>query len=151
MSENRKERDRIYRNKRRGPDGDIASQIYNSQRWRNYRTWFRNHHPFCADPFGIHKAKNEYVITEQLHHIIKINDRPDLAFTESNIQPLCESCHIHVERGTKPTIILTRPVGYGQKRSEENTNVSPDKEGKLESEQPVDGSTPSGSARDTNP
>ena len=38
-----------------------------------------------------------------VHHIQHLEDRPDLAFTDSNLESVCLACHnkLHPEKGTK--------------------------------------------------
>ena len=47
-----------------------------------------------------HRYKNEIVYTElETHHIIKLQQRPDLALEDSNLICLCRNCHEKAEKG----------------------------------------------------
>jgi 5-methylcytosine-specific restriction protein A len=60
--------------------------------WKRFRLWFINHHPICAD-CGI-KA------TDEVHHVKKLVDFPELRLVESNCMGLCTRCHrIRTQRG----------------------------------------------------
>ena len=61
------------------------------RRWQKIRLNVLNKHPLCADPFGVHAEHNETVLATDVDHIqpyreVKTHD-------ESNLQPLCASCH----------------------------------------------------------
>ena len=65
--------------------------FYNNLRWRNKRRYFLMKNKLCSDPFHIHG--NRIVFANEVDHIIPRRVRPDLAWNESNLQPLCKSCH----------------------------------------------------------
>ncbi|MEX0653700.1 MAG: HNH endonuclease signature motif containing protein [Phycisphaeraceae bacterium] len=72
-----------------------SKRIRNSSRWQRFRDWFKSRHPLCCNPLALHP--DEPRPTAQAHHIIPLRKRPDLAFTESNIGPLCTKCHGAIE------------------------------------------------------
>jgi 5-methylcytosine-specific restriction protein A len=57
--------------------------------WRKLRNAFIRDHPYCADPFGIHKGA--LVDATDVHHIISKKEGGSNA--DSNLQSLCHSCH----------------------------------------------------------
>ena len=73
-----------------------AIRIRNSGRWNRYRHWFRDRYPVCEDPFDDHGKT--VVLMKQVHHIIPLVMRPDLACVESNTASLCTMCHAKIER-----------------------------------------------------
>ena len=52
--------------------------------------------PICVDPFRLHP--NQVRDNVQVHHIIPIVVRPDLAFREDNCMSLCPECHAKAEK-----------------------------------------------------
>lgn len=63
--------------------------FYGSRRWRRFRLAYLREHPLC----GRCLAKGFYVPTYIPHHIIDRLERPDLAWDEDNLEPLCNACH----------------------------------------------------------
>jgi len=81
-----------------------ARKIRDTGRYQRFRSRFRKKHPICCDPLSIHP--NEVKQIEHVHHIIGVNERPDLALCEDNCAPLCTECHGRIEgmeRTGKPT------------------------------------------------
>jgi len=72
-----------------------ARAIRRKSNWKRTSTLFRQQHPICADPFGDHGDRP--VPSEQVHHVKPIEQRPDLAFTRSNLMALCADCHAKLE------------------------------------------------------
>ena len=68
-------------------------QIRNTTRWRKLSEYMRKRYPFCCDPFNKHTA----TLADDIHHIVPIAKDPELAFTKSNLAPLCRQCHAEVE------------------------------------------------------
>lgn len=65
-----------------------AARIRSSARWRKFRARHKRRWPSC------------YLcqrMAEHSHHIIGLVDRPDLAYTTSNVVSLCRACHVGVE------------------------------------------------------
>ncbi len=80
------------------PRQSKAATFRSSTRWKKFRAWHKRTHPLCCDPFGDHKRLGEMpVVAGDLHHILPLNDRPDLALDESNCAQLCRSCHGRIE------------------------------------------------------
>lgn len=72
-----------------------AKRIRSSGAWATFRADYRKRHPYCADPTRRHVGQQ--IPTEDVHHIQPLTERPDLAFTESNVIALCVGCHNEVE------------------------------------------------------
>ena len=100
-------RDKAYEIRRMSNPKLAASKYFrNSACWQKFRGWFKKRHPLCCDPFDDHKRQGITQITQHVHHIEEISERPDLATTESNCRGLCTTCHNKVEamhRAGKPT------------------------------------------------
>lgn len=60
--------------------------VYRSRRWRQLRRAVLEERPWCEWP-GCRGAATD------VDHVIPIHDRPDLAFDETNLQPLCHPHH----------------------------------------------------------
>ena len=74
-----------------------AARIRSGAHWRHtFQPWFKARHPLCCDPFDDHRGRAEP--TAQVHHVLPLVDRPDLAYDEANCRPLCTGCHAKVER-----------------------------------------------------
>ncbi len=94
-----------------GPVLRDAVRFRNSARWQRFRRWFKARHLFCCDPFGHHHEDGTTVMTEHVHHIEPLQNRPDLACVEANCAPLCVTCHGKIEameRRGEPTQHLFR-------------------------------------------
>lgn len=63
--------------------------FYQSTDWRNFRQYILSKEPFCRQC----KAEGYIVIATECDHIKDLVDAPELCLTESNIAPLCRSCH----------------------------------------------------------
>ena len=72
-----------------------ASRIRSSADWQQTRNLFKARHPLCCDPLRLHI--NVPTPTREVHHIIGLSQRPDLAFDEGNLAPLCARCHARIE------------------------------------------------------
>lgn len=71
--------------KRYGTDG---KKLY-GYRWEQFRTRFLSCNPLCVDC----EDNGRVAIANEVHHVIKVSQRPDLMYDEGNCLPLCESCH----------------------------------------------------------
>ncbi len=70
-----------------------AKQIRSSKRWQRLRLVILRKQPLCADIYGEHVRTGQAILAEQVDHILGILGHPELAFTESNLQGLCTTCH----------------------------------------------------------
>lgn len=88
-----------------------AARIRSSATWQRVRRQILAAHPFCADPFGRHRALRGFA--RDVHHIKPLAERPDLAFEPTNLAPLCTACHRRIEameRAGRPTAqLFTNP------------------------------------------
>lgn len=88
------ERHAAYDARRKADPGlAMAAELRGSTRWRNYRAWFVARHPMCCNPFGI---AGHLRGTQDVHHIVEVQDAPDRLCDESNTVPLCRECHARV-------------------------------------------------------
>lgn len=75
---------------RRLVDRDTKSRqtwrIYKDRRWEPLRQEVLFEQPMCAGE----RCPQRSVVVD---HIVPVRDRPELAFTRSNLQGLCVSCH----------------------------------------------------------
>ena len=81
-----RERVRDYENT---PERRADKAFYNSKLWRDFRRWFIGLHPLCVEC----EKQNRMTPTEHVDHIIDRKKAPDRTFDETNVQPLCGSCH----------------------------------------------------------
>ena len=65
--------------------------LRNSVQWRKVRDQMIKECPVCPDPFGRHRDKA--VLAKEVHHIMPLEAEPSLAYVDSNLVPLCQSCH----------------------------------------------------------
>jgi 5-methylcytosine-specific restriction protein A len=64
-------------------------RFYNSVGWKAMRAAVRREEPLCR----LCKAKGIYRPSQEVDHIIPINQRRDLALVRSNLRALCLPCH----------------------------------------------------------
>ncbi len=76
------------------PEQREADRMRSSRRWRNVRAIVLGREPMCraCAALGHERAATEVDHIEPLVVSIRAG-RPLMAFTESNLQPLCEPCH----------------------------------------------------------
>ena len=88
-----------------------ARDIRNKARWKTFRAWFLRAHPLCCNPDSLHNDMERGA--DQVHHIVSLEEAPELAYTESNCAPLCTTCHARVEAdGRKGRDTLERFVKW---------------------------------------
>ncbi len=58
--------------------------------WQRVRTLYIRWHPECEDCL---EAGLVGIPTTQVHHLVKVRDRPDLRLELSNLRGLCDACH----------------------------------------------------------
>lgn len=76
----------------KGKISTVAQDIRSSHRWERFSLRMRAAHPLCQWPDGCEN------VSRSVHHIQKLNDRPDLAFDETNTIPLCDEHHQWCDR-----------------------------------------------------
>lgn len=57
--------------------------------WKEARLAHLREHPLCEDCL----KKGRYVPGQEVHHVIKLKDVPELKYDPSNLMTLCKSCH----------------------------------------------------------
>lgn len=57
--------------------------------WRTVRIYHLSNNPLCEDCL----VDKIYTPANEVHHKIKLRDRPDLRDEPSNLMSLCKSCH----------------------------------------------------------
>lgn len=57
--------------------------------WRNFRDWFLARHPLCEDCL----AEGKIEPAEEVHHLKKVADHPELRLVEANCRGLCKPHH----------------------------------------------------------
>jgi len=67
---------------------DAVKRGYNKT-WERLRAWYLAGNPLC----DICNAEGRITIANEVHHKIKIKDRPDLRLDTDNLQALCKPCH----------------------------------------------------------
>jgi 5-methylcytosine-specific restriction enzyme A len=75
-------------------DRGSSSQRGYSADWQRFRRWFLSQpeHVMCEDC--------RRVPSVEVHHVLKVKDRPDLRLVESNCRGLCVACHlVYTRRG----------------------------------------------------
>jgi len=73
--------------------GTSAERGYD-YRWRKVREWKLAANPLCELCF----EKGIVTPATMVHHIISIEERPDLRLVESNLQSCCNPCHEELEK-----------------------------------------------------
>jgi 5-methylcytosine-specific restriction enzyme A len=63
--------------------------FYTTQEWKNLREYVLSKEPFCRECSKNGRLKAATIVD----HIIDIADAPELRLIETNLQPLCETCH----------------------------------------------------------
>lgn len=90
----RKTLDRESVSRRRAdPRQRAVDQIRNTNRWRRLRRMKLAQCPLCQDCAGVNRIEP----ATQVHHDEPLSRRPDLAFTMTNLVPLCTTCHARRE------------------------------------------------------
>ncbi len=88
----------------RKPRGEVveseARRIRRTHRWRVLSERIRRSRPLCEDPYEVHLPRP--VASEQVHHIITIEEDVALAFSPDNLIALCVACHSRAERQGMP-------------------------------------------------
>lgn len=88
-------RHQLYNKYKRDPE---AKKFYNTKAWEICRTnVLIKYYYLCVECF-----RNKLIVVyDVVHHIKSRKDYPELALVESNLIPLCHSCHNKAENNTK--------------------------------------------------
>ena len=80
-----------YEQGRRATDASLAEadQLYTSGRWRKFRAWMLSREPLCRPSV----AEGRTTLATQLDHIVPLREKPEDAFKEEGVQPICTACH----------------------------------------------------------
>lgn len=78
-----------YRHDNNRPGRADDRAFYSGPRWRRFRAGELAERPFCED------CEDQGIVTasEELHHVKKRKDHPELAFDRKNTRALCTPCH----------------------------------------------------------
>ena len=89
--------DKVYDETRRltVPALAQAKRIRDSRQWQQVRAMHQARNPVCCDPLVLHPDRP--MPTTQSHHIQPLARYPELAFTYSNLAPVCDACHSMIE------------------------------------------------------
>lgn len=68
---------------------DVAKRIRSTARWRKVRELKRRRDPLCED--CAERGATEPMT--EVHHLVPVRERPDLAFVMTNLRSLCDPCH----------------------------------------------------------
>lgn len=80
----------------------LHKPFYNSSAWRRARSLYLSLHPICE--------LCQYALSTEVHHVLSLEERPDLALTPFNFQATCRPCH------SKETV--RRDGGFGNPRKQ---------------------------------
>lgn len=70
-----------------------ARRIRNSGQWQRTRARVMREQPVC----WLCEQRGDTTEAEMVHHIRAVSERPDMAFDDTNLVPLCNGCHRRVE------------------------------------------------------
>jgi 5-methylcytosine-specific restriction protein A len=71
-----------------------AQKIYQDKRWKLLRAEKMRLNPLCEEC----ENHGRVTPTAEVHHIITIDDRPDLAFEWDNLMSVCVKCHKELDK-----------------------------------------------------
>lgn len=90
---------RRYDNSSQEKDTLKKQGFYVKRTWRHCRVLaLQRDHYLCQDC----KEKGKVTIATEVHHIIPLEQRPDLALELSNLRSLCRQCHEATKLRSKP-------------------------------------------------
>ncbi len=70
-------------------DRDPDNEFYRTKRWRKFRAYLKRKYPLCIECL----EHGRYTPSKHFDHRKPRRTHPELAFDESNIDPLCASHH----------------------------------------------------------
>ena len=68
--------------------GSASARGYD-RAWERFRVWVLSVWPLCFDC----QAAGRLTASNEVHHIAKLRDRPDLRLDPGNVMALCKPCH----------------------------------------------------------
>ena len=86
----------------------LAKKIRSSHRWTGLSQYIREVRPMCE----LCVKRGIYKKSQEVHHILGVEDYPHLAFNRENLMALCHECHLKAHN-RKP-----------QKKKEEKQHVN---------------------------
>lgn len=73
-----------------------GNSTYKDKEWIAFRLWYLSEYPLCSDCLDRH----ETTIANEIHHIQKLSQHPELKYELSNLKALCKQCHsVRTRRG----------------------------------------------------
>ena len=86
----------IYRLRRQRDENLSKTKVRSTSRWQRVRELYMQYNPMCEDPHEIHNRTQYEDHATEVHHIIRLQDEPSLAFTFDNLASLCNHCHAKI-------------------------------------------------------
>ena len=71
------------------PEQREADRLRSTARWQKARAKVLKQDPMCRPCASIGRER----AATQVDHLVPVVTRPDLAFVEANLQPICDACH----------------------------------------------------------
>jgi hypothetical protein len=92
-----------------------ATPFHRTHAWKQVSLLARSEQPICLDPW--HRHATQIRATQATHHILSVQDYPELKLSKSNLFCLCWSCHSYVEalqrRGVPTVAVIQRAMQRG--------------------------------------
>jgi 5-methylcytosine-specific restriction protein A len=63
-------------------------------RWTELSARYRRKHPLCEE--CLRQGRTEAAI--EVHHKIKVSERPDLVYAWDNLMSVCRACHVKLDK-----------------------------------------------------
>lgn len=74
----------------RSPEAIQRARFYRSRAWKGVRAIQLAREPLCQRCLRDHRRA---VPAAAVHHVLSIEERPDLALVVSNLESICKACH----------------------------------------------------------
>lgn len=76
-------------------DGRTTAERGYDRQWRVLSERYRANHPVCqvCEWFYVRFGKLPIRAAEQVHHIVKVRDAPQLRLDQDNLLAVCQECH----------------------------------------------------------
>ena len=77
---------------------NLGKAFYSSKKWRTKRQYILHRDKFMCQECRKYGRNTDAKI---VHHILELDERPDLKMTNDNLVSVCYSCHnkLHPEKG----------------------------------------------------